>query len=139
MTGLTASISVLAGEEPHHVNQIFGHRTPRLSSAALARRTLRRSAIEQVLRAYRMDTDAECAGEPSTDEFSEIRRVGLAMTDDPLQRFTSVAVPLGGLRQPVALALTGHLTQVGIASAARELRRAAYSLSRSLIVHRAAR
>lgn len=137
VTGHTASISVLAGDAPRHVNQVFGHRSPRLPSATPADKFLPRTAIEQVLRAYQIGSGAGRPCLPAADELSEIRRAGLAQVDDPLRKVTSIAVPLSGLQRPVALALTSHLRQVDTTAVARVLRQAAFTLARTLIAHRA--
>ncbi|AGM08069.1 helix-turn-helix domain-containing protein [Amycolatopsis keratiniphila] len=138
MTGHTASVSVLIGESVQHVNQIFGHRTPRLPGMASAGKDLPATAIDQVLHAYQVGHGTRRLSAAATDELSEIRRIGLAHVDDATRKVTSVAVPLTGVQHPAALALAGHFGQVDVISAARVLRRTAFELSRALMAYRAA-
>ncbi|MFC3456054.1 helix-turn-helix domain-containing protein [Amycolatopsis speibonae] len=131
-TGHTASISVLYGDAVHHVNQIFGHRTPRFARLIPAGAGSPIAAIEQVLHAYRATPVDEHLSTAAADELSEIRRVGLARVDIPSCGITGIAVPLSGLAHPVALALTGRQDQMNIAVAARALRQSAFLLGRAL-------
>ncbi|ANN15826.1 IclR family transcriptional regulator [Amycolatopsis orientalis] len=138
LTGHTASISVLTCDSAQHVNQIFGHRTPRLPSMASVTSTFPSTAIAQVLHAYgAAGQSARGPSDPAADKLSEIRRIGLAHVDDAVHKVTSIAVPLTGTQRPTALALTGHFKQVNILIAARALRRVAFEFGRMLLAHRA--
>ncbi|WP_244162670.1 helix-turn-helix domain-containing protein [Amycolatopsis regifaucium] len=136
MTGHTASISVLADESAQVVNQIFGHRTPRLPNMVSATSRFPQTAIGQVLRAYQVGQDIGHPSAPTADQLWEIRRIGLAQVDDVVQKVTNIAVPLTGLQRPAALAVTGHFQQVNPLIAARALRRAAFEFGRRLMAYR---
>ncbi|WP_152521498.1 helix-turn-helix domain-containing protein [Amycolatopsis decaplanina] len=136
MTGHTASISVLAGESAQLVNQIFGHRTPRLPNVVSVTSRFPRTAIGQILHAYQVGRDIGLCAAPDTDRLSEIRRTGLAQVDDVVQKVTTIAVPLTGVQRPAALAVTGHFKQVNPLIAARALRRAAFEFGRTLMAYR---
>jgi DNA-binding IclR family transcriptional regulator len=136
MTGQTASISVLAGESAQLVNQIFGHRTPRLPNVISGTTRFPRSAIGQILHAYQVGQDIGHRGAPDINQLSEIRRTGLAQVDDVVQKVTTIAVPLTGVQRPAALAVTGQLNQVNPRIAARALRRAAFEFGRTLMAYR---
>ncbi|MGW4127780.1 helix-turn-helix domain-containing protein [Amycolatopsis japonica] len=136
MTGITASVSILTGGSVKHVNQIFGHRTPRLPSTASSS-GVPSTAIEQVLHAYQVGQDAERLTASAVDDLSEIRRIGLAHVDDAVHKVTSVAVPLSGTQRSVALALTGHFKKVNTLAAAKALRQVAFDFSRALVAYRA--
>ena len=128
-TGHTAALGVLVANTVYHVNQVYGHSSPRFPERTDGRdRVLPRDAIAQVLLAHRTGTLAFA-------ELAEIRCTGCACTEAPARGSRTVAVPVraaAGPQLPVALGLSGRADGFDVAVTQKLLRRSAFEISRAI-------
>ncbi|HEV8556642.1 MAG TPA: helix-turn-helix domain-containing protein [Actinophytocola sp.] len=121
-TGATATVSALVNGNVQHLNQVYGHRGIRVTTA---------TAADLVLQAYDPDPTP-----PTARDLLEIRRAGIASLTTARRGVVSLAVPLCGngtaFQAAAALSIVGRLGGFDPAGASRELRRCAYELTRTL-------
>jgi len=132
VTGETASISLMAGADVHHLNWVYGHQAARgIGTDSLGSPVaFAEPAIRRVLRAYQVDTQP--AGEADGAELSEVRRTGLARSDHG--GLTGFAVPVNARigQPPTALAVSGRMGRLDQFKTGKALRAAAFGLTRDL-------
>lgn len=137
LTGQAASVSVLTGSTVYHVNKVYGHRAIQVPSPVTRQlsATFSDDAIRRILQAYQVTSDERTLADASlAEEIAEIRRTGIARTDDHAHGITSIAVAVyrSGNAQPVALAVTGRTGRFEPSETAEALRRSAFALARRM-------
>lgn len=138
LTGQAASISVLTGDTVYHVNKVYGHSAVRIPSpvTGYVPTSFGDDAICRILQAYRSaPNDNTLADASLAGEMVEVRRTGIARTDDRAHGTTSIAVPVyrsGHGQPPVALAVTGRTGWFEPSETAEALRRSAFALTRRI-------
>ncbi|UOZ06967.1 IclR family transcriptional regulator [Amycolatopsis sp. WQ 127309] len=133
-TGETASVSVLAGDVVHHVNQVYGHRSCRLPEQTPVGAGSSLSAISRILLAH--SPAARTPLVPAT-ELAAVRQAGIACSQDRSGALSTLAVTVPGylgVSRPVALAVTGRAGRFDHAAAAKMLRNSAFAIARAVRV-----
>lgn len=127
LTTATAVLSVLVNGQVHHVNQVYGHRGVRVAAGSAVPH-----ATRMVLRAY----DTASPHSPAARDLSEVREAGIACSGTSQRGVASIAAPLctnsAFAHTPMALSLVGRGGAFDSAHAARQLRRTAYELARTI-------
>ncbi|MFD9698152.1 IclR family transcriptional regulator [Lentzea sp. NPDC059081] len=134
VSGHTVAVAVLADNAVQCVNQVYGHRSPRLPEWTSGSERLRSDATGRVLAAFQTGRGPS-AVDLGVAEMMEIRRDGVVSIDDMARGLTSVAVPVlvsAGFALPVALTATDRTERIDVPATARLLRRTAFTLARSL-------
>jgi IclR family acetate operon transcriptional repressor len=135
-TGATAVVSVLAPGGVCHVNQVYGHRSPRLPDWWPTHPVHAGNAISSILAAYDGDPRHGIAFGSFEGELTEVRRTGIAHSVEPGCGITSLAVSVrsgGAFRSSISLAVSGRTGQLDVLSAAKTLRRGAFELARAVV------